>query len=128
MCILSLMLDIFSHPYQLDESISNFRVVGWYFSFLFNFCLQTVENLIRRCALRRLIRFCTVCQCPTKKTLGLYGLRGYYYKVPLLLDTQPWSKTEKSPSQNTPKVGCGDLDHLRELRWLECMTCVPLGL
>ena len=22
--------NIFSHPYQLDESISNFRVVGWY--------------------------------------------------------------------------------------------------
>ena len=30
------MLNVFSHPYQLDESISNFRVVGWYFSFLFN--------------------------------------------------------------------------------------------
>ena len=44
-----------SHPYQLDESISNFRIVGWYFSFLFKFkknnniCMQTVENLIRRC-------------------------------------------------------------------------------
>ena len=31
------MLNVFSHPYQLDESISNFRVVGWYFSFLFKF-------------------------------------------------------------------------------------------
>ena len=26
--------NVFSHPNQLDESISNFRVVGWYFSFL----------------------------------------------------------------------------------------------
>ena len=26
-----------SHPYHLDESISVLRVVGWYFSFLFNF-------------------------------------------------------------------------------------------
>ena len=26
-----------TYPYQLDESISNFRVVGWYFSFLFKF-------------------------------------------------------------------------------------------
>ena len=26
---------VFSHPYQLDESISNFRIVVWYFSFLF---------------------------------------------------------------------------------------------
>ena len=38
-----------------------------------NFCKQTVENLIRRRVLRRLIWFCTVCQRPTKKTLGLYG-------------------------------------------------------
>ena len=29
--------NVFSHHYQLDESISNFRVVGWYFSFLYNF-------------------------------------------------------------------------------------------
>ena len=29
------MRNIFSHPYQLDESISNFRIAGWYFSFLF---------------------------------------------------------------------------------------------
>ena len=26
-----------SHSYQLDQSISVFRVVGWYFSFLFKF-------------------------------------------------------------------------------------------
>ena len=31
------MPNVYSHPYQLDESISNFRVVGWYFSFLFEF-------------------------------------------------------------------------------------------
>ena len=29
------MLNVFSHPFQLNESIFNFRVVGWYFSFLF---------------------------------------------------------------------------------------------
>ena len=29
------MRNVFSNPYQLDKSISNFRVVGWYFSFLF---------------------------------------------------------------------------------------------
>ena len=27
------MPNVFSYPYQLDESISNFRIVGWYFSF-----------------------------------------------------------------------------------------------
>ena len=44
------MPNAFSHLYQLDEFISNFRVVGWCFSFSNfkrNFCLQTVENLIR---------------------------------------------------------------------------------
>ena len=25
------MPNVFSHPYQLDKSISNFRVVRWYF-------------------------------------------------------------------------------------------------
>ena len=54
------MLDVFSHPYQLDESISNFRVVGWYFSFLFK--KTSVENLIWR-----LIWVCTVC----RRMLGL---------------------------------------------------------
>ena len=28
------MPTVFSLPCQLDESISNFRVVGWYYSFL----------------------------------------------------------------------------------------------
>ena len=65
----------FSRSYQLDKSISNFGVVGWYFSFFFSnfkkcFCKQTVENLI----LRRLIWFCTVCRRPTERTLGLYRL------------------------------------------------------
>ena len=35
---------------------------------------QTVETLIVRRALRRLIWVCAVCLCPTKRTLGLYGL------------------------------------------------------
>ena len=42
-----------------------------------NLCKQTVENLIRRRVLRRLIWFCTVCQSPTKRTLGLYGFNTY---------------------------------------------------
>ena len=29
------MSNVFSQRYQFDKSISNFRVVGWYFSFLF---------------------------------------------------------------------------------------------
>ena len=34
------MANVFSHPYQMNESISNFRVVGLYFSFLFKFFLK----------------------------------------------------------------------------------------
>ena len=68
-----------SHCYQLDQSISALRAVGWYFFYFYpnfkrNFCRQTVENLIRHCILRRLIWFCNVCRCPTKRVLGLYGL------------------------------------------------------
>ena len=29
------MVDVFSYPYQLDESTSNFRVAAQYFTFLF---------------------------------------------------------------------------------------------
>ena len=31
------MSNVFSHPYQLDESISNLMVGEWNFSFLFKF-------------------------------------------------------------------------------------------
>ena len=34
-CINPFILNVFSYPYQLDESISNFRAVWWCFSFLF---------------------------------------------------------------------------------------------
>ena len=37
-------------------------------------CKQTVETLIRRRIVWRLIWVCTVCLCPTKWMLGLYGL------------------------------------------------------
>ena len=39
------------------------------------FCGQTVETLIRRHILWRLIWVCAVCLCPTKRMLGLYGLK-----------------------------------------------------
>ena len=48
-------------------------VFHFYSNFKRNFCKQTVENLIRGCVLRRLIRFCPVCPCPTKRMRGLYG-------------------------------------------------------
>ena len=46
-----------------------------YSNFHRKFCKQTVETLIRRHVLRCLIWVCTVCICPTKRMLGLYGLR-----------------------------------------------------
>ena len=39
------------------------------------FCKQTVETLIRRGILWRLVWVCIVCLRPTKWMLGLYGLR-----------------------------------------------------
>ena len=68
-----------SHRYQLEHSISLLRDVGGIFHFYSNFnrtfCNQTVETLIRRRILRRLVWVCTVCICPTKRTLGLCGLK-----------------------------------------------------
>ena len=70
------------HRYQLEQSVSVLRVDGWYFSFLIKFdrifCKQKAKSLIRRRVLRRLIWFCTVCLCPIKRTLGLYGLMYQY--------------------------------------------------
>ena len=59
------------HLYQLDESISNFRIVGWYFQFYSNFkrnfCKQTVENLRRHRVLRRLVWFALFADVPQKR-------------------------------------------------------------
>ena len=66
-----------SHRYQLEQSISVLRGVRWYLNFYSSFnrklCKQTVETLIRRRILWRLIWVCTICLCPTKMTLGIYG-------------------------------------------------------
>ena len=46
------MPNVFSNPYQLDEPISNFRVVGWYFSFLFKLLFANsgeLSGLFLRC-------------------------------------------------------------------------------
>ena len=42
-------------------------------------CEQTVETLIRHPIMRHLIWVCPVCLCPTKRTLGLYGLHKESY-------------------------------------------------
>ena len=67
----------FFHLYQLDQSIPFKGFFGGIFHFnsIFHraFCKLTVKP-IRRRALRRLIWICTVCLCPPKRALGLYGL------------------------------------------------------
>ena len=69
-------------PYKLNgiNWTSPFPILGLLggiFHFYSNFnkilCKQTVKTLIRRHILC-LIWVCTVCICPTKRTLGLYGL------------------------------------------------------
>ena len=49
-------------------------VLGGIFHFYSNFDRTVDEILIRHLVLRRLIWVCAVCLCPTKRTLGLYGL------------------------------------------------------
>ena len=49
-------------------------IFHFYLNFQRNFCKQTVENLIRRRILRRLIWFCTVCRCSTKKLIWVKPL------------------------------------------------------
>ena len=75
--------DVLIYPYQWKEPISNFRGVGWYFSFsptLYRTsCKQTVKTMIRRPILRHLIWVCTVCLCPIKRTPGLYGLKQWLH-------------------------------------------------
>ena len=65
-----------THYYQLDQSIFILRVIRLYFSFYQNSnrasCKRTVETLIRRHILWRLIWVCKVCLCPTKRTLGIW--------------------------------------------------------
>ena len=69
--------------FQLDHSISVFMVVGWYFSFLFILKDISVSKQWRTDQAQRLaasdLVFCTVCRCPTKRTLYLYGLTKLIY-------------------------------------------------
>ena len=76
--------------YQLKQPISVLRDVRWYISFVFKLCKQTVEALIRhRVRLWRLIWVCTICLCPRKRTLGIYGLKCNYLAC-LLRVAETW--------------------------------------
>ena len=68
-----------SHFYQVGQPVSVFRVVGGIFHFYSNLdrpaYKQTVDTLIRRRRMRRLIWVFTVCLCPTKKDAMLKGVK-----------------------------------------------------
>ena len=72
------MLNGLFHCYQLDQSIAVLRVVGWPFQFYSSFDRTFCKEIV---VLRRLIWVCTVCICPTKRTIGLYGLILYDHRV-----------------------------------------------
>ena len=83
----------------------------FYSNFKSSFCKQTVENLIRCLVSRRLIWFCTVCRCPTKSTLGLYGLNELWkrYKMRGLLSILFLFHNEFNKFKNT---GARMLDYI----------------
>ena len=57
-----------------------FKILQFPLNFNRAYCKQTVGTLIRRCILLHLIWVCTVCLCPTKRMLGLYGLNAEFLK------------------------------------------------
>ena len=60
-------------------------------------CKQTVENLIRHCSLWRLISACTICLCPTNRTLVLYGLNTivlYVAHISCIVSSSNWIMIE----------------------------------
>ena len=56
-------------------------VFHYYSNFNRAFFKQKVENLIRYCSLWRLILVCTICLCPTKRTLVYYRLNNFVVYV-----------------------------------------------
>ena len=44
---------------------------------MYMYSKRTADTLIRGCILRCLILVCNVCLCPTKRMLGLYGIKEY---------------------------------------------------
>ena len=81
-------------PYQLEQFISVLRDVGWNFHFYSNFnrtfCKQIVETLIRPHILWCLIWVFTICLCPKKKMLGLYGLKFYFHFMMQIINSANW--------------------------------------
>ena len=73
------VLNVFPILIKWTNPLAILGVLGGIFHFYSNFNgtfgKQTVETLIRRCILQRLIWVCTVCLCPINRMLGLFGLK-----------------------------------------------------
>ena len=89
-----------SHCDQLEQSISVWRGVRCFFHFYSSFnrksCKQTVETLIRRRILWHLIWVCTICLCPTKRTLGIYGLKFNYFAYLIRWEVYCWNNLPRN--------------------------------
>ena len=81
------MLNLYSHPYELDKSTTFWGLwvifLIYDLNFKRNLCLQTAANLIRRRVLRHLNWFCTNCHCPTKEDARLIWLNPFLEKLHL---------------------------------------------
>ena len=85
MCKVPKSYDLFNPYFPISINRTSLFLISGVLSGIFHFYSnssrtfreQTKEILIRRGILRRLIWVCAVCLCPTKWTLGLYGLANY---------------------------------------------------
>ena len=79
-------------------------------------------NLIRRRVLRRLIWFCTVCLCPTKRTLGLYWLTSESEWPPNATTKDQRPETRDQPTaplwRHTQHYQSQDCKNTFSVRWL----------
>ena len=67
------MLNVISQCYQLKQSISVLRDVRWYFSFFFQILMENYASKQWRPRSDTVLD-CTICLCPRKRTLRIYGL------------------------------------------------------
>ena len=64
-------------PFRFKGYLVGIFHFHFYSNFKRTFCKQTVDSLTSCCVLWRLIWVCIGCICPTKRTLGLYGLSSF---------------------------------------------------
>ena len=76
-------------------------------------CKQTLETLIRFHILKHLIWICIACLCPSKRMLGLYGLRQFYQEIAQLLCFCLGNRLKELPA-SISGMGCLRMLDIRE--------------